>query len=464
MLTIYLNPNSKKPMYVQIYEYIKNEIKRGNLMPEDKLPSARKLATNLSISRITVDAAYSQLVSEGYVLSYPKRGYFVAEIDKLLNMAPIAHPPIMMEEIGEKPDYKYDFTPVGHELDNFPANIWRRLSREILSYDEGLIFKDSDPKGSYKLRRELVRYLRESRGILTDEDHIILGAGSQYLMMLLFKIINKPLKVAMENPAYIPAYKTLKTINIEVVPTNVDGNGINVDELFDSDVSIAYVTPSHQFPTGSIMPVANRAKLLNWANYQPGRYIIEDDYDSEFRYKGRPIPSLLSMDKSSRVIYMGTFSKVISSAIRMSYMVLPDELMNKYTENFSNIGSTVSKLDMAIMTEFMSGGYLERHINRIRNKYSLRHSRMISELKKLGDKVIIKGSNAGSSLLLEWRGEMGEEELVKAADEAGVKMYPLSSYLIGSYLIMYPTFVMGFSSLNEDAIGEAVSILGEKWR
>ena len=464
MLTIYLNPKSKKPMYVQIYEYIKNEIKKGNLMPDDKLPSARKLAENLDISRITVDSAYSQLVSEGYVLSYPKKGYFVAEIDKLLNMAPIAHPPVMLEDLSDNCDYKYDFTPVGHELDNFPASIWRRLSREILSYDEGLIFKDNATKGSYKLRHELVRYLRESRGIVTDEEHIILGAGSQYLMMLLFKIINKPLKVAMENPAYLTAVKTLKTINIDVIPVNVDETGMNVEELFSSDAGIAYVTPSHQFPTGVVMPVSKRARLLNWANYQPGRYIIEDDYDSEFRYQGRPIPSLLSMDKSSRVIYMGTFSKVISSAIRMSYMVLPDELMNKYNESFRNIGSTVSKLDMAIMTEFMSGGYLERHINRIRNKLSLRHNRMISELKTFKDKAVIKGSKAGSSLLLEWRGEMSEEELIKAASESHIKLYPLSSYLIGSYLIMYPTFVMGFTSLSEDAIGEAIDILREKWR
>ncbi|MCR4717323.1 MAG: PLP-dependent aminotransferase family protein [Lachnospiraceae bacterium] len=464
MLTVYLKPNSKKPMYEQLYSFLKDEIKKGNLKKGEKLPSSRALSSHLGISRSTVDTAYQQLVAEGYIIASPKRGYFIAEIDKLLNIVPIAHMPSFFDMPEKEPDMLYDFAPVANEIENFPDNVWRRLSRECINYDNGSLFLDNDAKGSKELRQKIAQYLRANRGIITDAEHIILGAGSQYLLMLLFRLFKQGSLVAMENPAYTTAYKTIEALGLSICPANVDEGGMSIEYLEKSEANIAYVTPSHQFPTGIVMPITRRAKLLNWANYNPGRYIIEDDYDSEFRYQGKPIPALLSMDKSDRVVYLGTFSKALSSAIRMSYMVLPDELLNAFNSLFRNFSCTVSKLDMAIMTKFINGGDFERHINRLRNKYRIRHDALIKALKQFGENAVINSTSTGSSLLLEWRGEMDSEALVKAAKEKGIKLYPLESYTIGSYLVQYPTFVMGYVKLDENEIAAAIKELVQIFR
>lgn len=464
MLTVYLNPKSKKPMYEQLYSYLKGEIRSDNLKKDAKLPSARELAKHLGISRSTVDTAYQQLVAEGYIIARPKSGYYVAEIEKMLNIAPIAKLPTFVENVEPSEKYRYDYSPNSSGIEDFPETAWRRLLRECVNYDDGTLFSDNSPKGSLEARNAIASYLRGSRGIVTDAEHIILGAGSQYLLMLLFRIFKANSIVAMENPAYITAKKTIESLGKQVVAVNVDESGMIVSDLKETEATIAYVTPSHQFPTGAVMPIARRTKLLNWANYYPGRYIIEDDYDSEFRYQGKPIPALLSMDKSDKVVYLGTFSKAMSSAIRMSFMVLPDELLNGYNSLFKDFSCTVSKLDMAIMTKFINSGEYERHINRLRIKYRARHDALIKELKSLGDNAVLRSINAGSSLLFEWRGEMGTEEIMSIAMDNGIKLYPLEDYTIGSYLIQYPTFVMGYLRLDADEIVDSVRKLGEALR
>lgn len=204
--------------------------------------------------------------------------------------------------------------------------------------------------------------------------------------------------------------------------------------------------------------------MLNWANYEPNRYIIEDDYDSEFRYQGKPIPALQGMDKGKKVIYLGSFSKVVSPAIRMSYMVLPDSLLAKYQRLFQTFPSTVSRLDQAIMTRFLSEGYFERHLNRLRNRYKTRHDIMLRELKKRKELVRLSGTNAGSYIVLEWLGLMGEEELLEEAKKLKVKLYPLRQYEIAPSFHMYPTFLMGFAQLSETEIEEAFQALFDVWK
>ncbi len=463
MITIYLDSNYKKPYYEQIYEYIRDEIKKGNIVHNEKLPSGRKLAEHLGVSRSTVDTAYAQLVAEGYIKSSPQRGYFVCEIDELLNILPVSYP-ISSVQSKEEKRFKYDFSPTGADSLNFPDTYWRKLSRECISYDDGTIFRSSEPQGDIGLRRELFNYLHQNRGVNGSPDNIIIGAGSQYLMMLLLKLIKPRSIIAMENPAYMPAFETFESLDRQVVPVPVDEGGMSVKELNRTEANIAYVTPSHQYPLGMVMTVNRRTGLLNWANYEPDRYVIEDDYDSEFRYQGKPIPALQSMDRGKKVIYMGTFSKVVSPAIRISYMLLPDSLMNRYRQTFSNFPSTVSRLDQAIMTRFLKEGYFERHLNRLRNRYRSRHDVLIKELKGFGELIRLSGIHAGSSVVMEWMGKMTEEELLECAEQQGIMLYPLKKYTIAPMFQMYPTFLMGFAQLTEEDIKAAVSLLKEVWR
>ena len=463
MLTFYLKEGEKKPYYEQIYEYIKAEIKNGNLTCKTKLPSSRGLAKHLSVSRSTVDNAYAQLQAEGYIEAVAKKGYFVAQIDELINIVPVAYPPSAPKE-AVPAQSEYDFSPIGADALSFPEAYWRKLTKECMSYDSDKMFQTSEPQGDYALRNSLVNFLHQNRGVNCNVNNIIIGAGSQYLMMILLRLIGKDAVIAMENPAYLQTYQTFCSLEREVLPIDVDKYGMRVDELEQSVAEIAYVTPSHQYPLGIVMPVSRRTQLLNWANYEPRRYIIEDDYDSEFRYQGKPIPALQSMDKGQKVIYMGSFSKVISPAVRMSYMVLPPVLMERYRQIFGSFPCTVSRLDQTVMTRFLNENYYERHLNRLRNRYKSRHDKLIACARQWKDLVMLSGTNAGSYVVLHWRGSMTEEELCKKAMEAGVKVYPVSRHYITPGFMMEPAFLMGFSKMSEEDIGEGIKRLQSVWQ
>ena len=463
MLTIYLKEDSHMPYYEQIYEYIKSEIKNGSLPCHTKLPSSRGLAKNLGVSRSTVDNAYAQLQAEGYIEAFPKKGYYVTQIDELINIVPVAYPVTSPKKAKEK-QCEYDFSPVGADALSFPDAYWRKLTKECMSYDSDKMFQTSEPQGDYALRKSLANFLHQNRGVNCDVDNIIIGAGSQYLMMILLRLIGRDAAIAMENPAYLQTYQTFCSLEREVIPIDVDKHGMCVDKLEQSQAEIAYVTPSHQYPLGIVMPVSRRTQLLNWANYEPRRYVIEDDYDSEFRYQGKPIPALQSMDKGRKVIYMGSFSKVISPAVRMSYMVLPPVLMERYRQIFGSFPCTVSRLDQSVMTRFMDENYYERHLNRLRNRYKSRHDKLIACIRQWQDKVALSGTNAGSYVILHWRGRMSEEELCQKAQKAGVEVYPVSRHYITPGFLMEPAFLMGFAKMSEEDIGEGIKRLQSVWQ
>ena len=319
-LTMNLKTDSKVPLYEQIYNYIKSDIQNGRISYGEKLPSTRALARHLEISRSTAELAYEQLLSEGYIESEPCRGYFVAKIDELYQIRPAKTP--TEEKKEQKPRYRYDFTPNGVDLKSFPYNAWRKLSKDILTDDKTELFRSGESKGELGFRQAICNYLHQARGVNCTPGQVIVGAGSDYILMLLGMILGREHVVAFENPTYKQAYRLFRGLAYKTVPVGMDKNGMKVTELSDSGADIAYVTPSHQYPTGIIMPIGRRMELLKWAKEEPDRYVIEDDYDSEFRYKGKPIPALQGYDRDGKVIYLGTFSKSIAPAIRMSYMVL----------------------------------------------------------------------------------------------------------------------------------------------
>lgn len=458
-LTVNLRTYSKVPLYEQIYRYIKSAIQSGRIPRGERLPSTRALSRHLEVSRSTVELAYEQLLSEGYVEAEPCRGFFVAQIEELYH---ISQEKMKTPERQEKQQtYEYDFTPNGVDLKSFPYHIWRKLSREILIDDRTELFRSGNPQGEYGFRSAVCSYLYQARGVDCSPEQVVIGAGSDYILMLLSMILGTGRRIGFEDPTYKQAYRVMKGLSYETVPVELDNNGMMVSGLRESGADIAYVTPSHQYPTGIVMPMKRRMELLKWAQEKEDRYVIEDDYDSEFRYKGKPIPALKGYDKNDRVIYLGTFSKSIAPAIRLSYMVLPRPLVQEYKDSHSFIQSTVSKVDQLIVQRFIEEGYYERHLNKTRAMYKSRHDVLIEELKPLTDVCTISGEHAGVHLLLTFKNGRSEEELVESARKNGIRVYGLSSYRIREKEERETTILLGYANLSEAQIREAVRILRE---
>ncbi len=460
-LTINLRTESKTPLYEQIYAYIKEDIRNGRIPCKEKLPSTRALAKHLEVSRSTVELAYEQLLSEGYIEAEPYKGYYAAQIEDLYHLQKTKAQVQTVEQPREK--YRYDFTPNGVDLKSFPYNVWRKLSKEILVDDKTELFRSGDSKGEYGFRRAICSYLYQARGVECDPGQIIIGAGSDYLLMLLCALLGTHHRIAFEDPTYMQAYRLFSCLSYELIPVGMDKNGMKVSELAQTDADIAYVTPSHQYPTGIVMPIRRRLELLRWADECDGRYIIEDDYDSEFRYKGKPIPSLQGYDAHDKVIYLGTFSKSIAPAIRLSYMVLPAPLMEQYEQKTRFISSTVSKVDQMIVQRFIEEGYFERHLNKTRALYRSRHDVLIEELKPLSSVLKISGEHAGVHLLLTFRNGSTEAELIEQAGREGIRVYGMSDYRIRKDREKEATILLGYANLTENQIKNAVRILRDCW-
>lgn len=479
MLAIHLDLNSRVPLYEQIYEFIKNEIISGSLLPESKLPSTRGLSSFLQVSRNTIDMAYGQLLSEGYIESYEKKGYFVCHITNMTHIKDSKYiaPAIQNENnsirttnfLSEETqnelsstkvftNYIYDFSPFSIDLDSFPYNTWRKLSKNALN-DNNDLFLLGHNQGDEKLRDAIARYLHQSRGVICTTDQIIVGAGTDYLLQLLSQLIPKEHIIAMENPTYMKAYHIFHGLHYNIAAIPLDHNGINIKELHKSNASITYVTPSHQYPLGIVMPINRRLELLNWAANGKDRYIIEDDHDSEFRYKGKPIPSLQGMDVNDKVIYIGTFSRAIAPAIRIGYLVLPNILLDLYKKYLYHYSCSVSRIDQAIITNFIDKGYFERHLNKMRKIYKNKHDILINALKIFGDSIEILGENAGLHLVIRFKLSLSELTLIDTAKSYGIHLYGISDHYIKNCDSNFPTILLGYAKIKEADINEGIQLL-----
>ena len=475
-LIVPLNVQGGRPLYEQIYQYIKDEIRKGNIRPEKQLPSSRELAKSLKVSRSTTQLAYEQLVSEGYLEAVPRKGYFAASLDGIF-------PPVA-QSVAARPDQKkelslgmkkesvrgqlfrekfeVDFSPRGIDLEGFPYATWRKISRSVLKEEDRELFLKGEPQGDLILREAIREYLHAARGVNCDVSQIIIGAGNEYLLMLLSQIIGRDAVIAMENPTYRQAYRVLSGVGHKVLPVGIDKNGFCVKELEGQDVQAAYVMPSHQFPTGTVMPVRRRQELLFWAGEQPGRYLIEDDYDSEFRLTGKPIPSLQSMDITQKVIYINTFTKSLSSTMRISYMVLPPKLANRFLERLSFYSCTVSNFEQYALMRFINEGCFEKHINRMRNFYHKQRDSLLDAIKNspLASYVTIMEEDSGLHFQLKVNTELSDEELMQRALQKGVKLNSLSAYYHDSPDdFAAHTFIINYSYLNTTGVEDAIKVL-----
>lgn len=465
-ITMNLDTSAKKPMYEQIYEYIKIEIQKGHMKPEERLPSTRALAAHLQISRSTVDLAYEQLISEGYIASIPCKGYYVNRIEGLYDLKSgnlhKQEESVSSPKIPE-PEYLVDFKTSGIDLDSFPYNTWRKLSKSVLLDHEKELYMMGDAKGEWELRVTISRYLHQSRGVECEPEQIVVGAGSEYLLFLISQMLGK-VTIAMESPTYKQAYYVLKSLNHPIKMVPMDRAGLKMEHLQSSNAQVAYVMPSHQFPLGIVMPLNRRMELLSWAAGQEGRYIIEDDYDSEFRYKGKPIPALQGYDRWDKVIYLGTFSRSIAPAIRISYMVLPKSLLHRFEETCGVYSSTVSRIDQIIVNDFITQGYFERHLNKMRAVYKAKHDCLIGGLKSLQKVCTIEGENAGVHMLLRMKPGRSEKEWIALAEKEGIKVYGLSEYYISQEEIPDTRLILGYANLKEKDIVTACKKFQKVWQ
>ena len=457
-----LQGGAKAPLYEKIYEYIKSEITDGRIPRGERLPSTRLLAKNLAVSRSTVEMAYDQLLAEGYIQAEPCRGFFVCDIAELYRLRGNSVGDTGQVHRPEKPVCLVDFSPYAIDTRSFPYNVWRKISRNVLLDDSEELLMAGDGQGEYSLRSEIADYLHHARGVNCRPEQIIVGAGNDYLLLLLEKILGRHVGIAMENPTYKRAYRIFESFAYRIHTVDMDDKGMRADRLSGLPVRVAYVMPSHQYPTGAVMTIGRRAELLRWAEREPDRYLIEDDYDSEFRYRGKPIPSLQSSDEKGKVIYIGTFSKAIAPAIRVSYMVLPGDLLDIYRRDCSFYSCTVSRIDQRILNEFIRDGYFERHLNKMRMRYRAKHDLLLAGLEPFKKQFVISGEDAGLHLLLTAKGNVTEQELLERAAAEKVKAYGMSENMVEATM-RKATVLLGFGSIDEAEMQEGLRRLQKAW-
>ena len=460
MLT-YVFDNSDTPLYEQVYKHIKSDIISGILSPGEKLPSKRSFARNNGISTITIQNAYDQLISEGYVFTVPKKGYYVANINEMSRVP--AGTSIKLDiKIPEKPaKFRFDLSNNKINPDNFPFSIWAKLLRETMSERSRELMEVSPTGGIYELRAAIADYLKSFRGMLVDPDQIVIGAGTEYLYGLLIQILGKNKKYCIENPGYKKLAQIYKQYHIECGFADIDDSGISVDSLHKSGADIAHISPNHHFPTGITMPANRRYEVLAWANEEAGRYIIEDDYDSEFRANGKPLPTLFSIDACEKVIYMNTFSKSLTPTIRISYMILPVHLANIFYSRLSFYSCTVSNFEQYTLASFIDRGYFEKHINRMRLYYIRQRKRLISciENSNLKDKCEIIENESGLHFLLRLRTDIPDEVLKEKMKESGIKIQSLSEFYLSDEGAKEHYFIINYSNIDLNKFTQVSEII-----
>ncbi len=459
-LTPNLNTKSKIALYVQLYEYIKKEIKDGTIPAFTKLPAKRKLASYLQVSKNTVEAAYEQLLAEGYIESASRKGYFVCKIEQMIY---VEGSEAKVEEVSfREENYKFDFTQTGVDTDTFPFTTYRKLINDVWQPHNNELLFLGHSQGELSLREEIASYLYESRGVRCSASQIVLGAGTQILVKLLFQLL-KGSNYAVENPGYHRKMVVFEQGEKKVQMLSLDRDGICMTDLENSDANVVFVTPSHQFPYGMIMPITRRTQLLQWAKKEEDRYIIEDDYDSEFRYSGKPIPALQGLDTDGKVIYMGTLSKALLPSLRMSYIVLPKNVIEKYQKEYLFYTQSVSRMDQEVIRRFLNEGYWEKHIHKMRVVYRKKRNRLVFEIEKyFSNRVEVIGEDSGLHILLQVHNGMREEELIKEAAKYSIKIYPVSTYYKDG-TAPENVVLLGFAILSEDEIAKAIQLLHKAW-
>ncbi len=441
MLTYNLDNRGTSSVYEYLYQLIREDIAQGTIPSNAKLPSKRALAAHLGIGVATVAAAYEQLITEGFVRSEQRRGFFVENVPQYRCKAVTeTHNETPADEATQtmKPAYDQDFfvdlKANRTSVDLFPTSVWAHYMREALSLPSYQLLRPVPLNGLPELRRAIAAYLRRARGMDVSPESIVIGAGSEYLYGRLLQMMGPNTIFAMENPGYKKFAAISELYGNPWRGVAIDEAGLIIDALEESGADVAHVSAANHFPTGIVMPIKRRLELLEWAGRARKRFIIEDDYDSEFRYVGRPIMPLFADDAAGKVIYMNAFSKTMMPSLRISYLVLPPQLLARYLETMSFYSCTVSSVEQYALARFIDEGHLERHVNRMRNFYRNQRASVLREIARspLAGISAVEERNAGTHFLLHVRTALSEKEVRQRGSEAGLNISMLSDYQLGA--------------------------------
>lgn len=433
MLDYNLEQRGEASLYEYVYQQIRDDIVAGRIAAGEHLPSKRAFASHLGISVITIENAYSQLLAEGYICSKPRRGYYACELPE----APVL--------ASAETELDRDSAPAGlnaHDADGQPeqfaalspsaleaARLWQSALRATLTTeDEREIFSPAPAQGTARLRRAIAHHLRGTRGMNVNPDNIVIGAGAQLLDTMLVQLLGADKVYAVEDPGYLRLTRIYQAMGCKVRHIPLDGEGVNLGELLDAGTDVLHLMPSHQYPTGLVTSIARRYALLSWAAEQPGRYLIEDDFDCEFRLAGKPIPALASIDAAQSVIYTNTFSKSLSSALRLAYMVLPDELMERFRRELGFYASSVSSVDQVALARLLESGDYERHVNRVRVRAREARDGLAAIVRKTfpAGEVSIEHADAGLYCTVVAECEAGESSFTRALMHSSIPFIDIS--------------------------------------
>lgn len=449
MLTYELEKAPGKPLYETLYRLIREDILTGKLQRGDKLPSKRALAANLEVSKITVEGAYQQLLAEGYIRSKEKVGYFVDTVE-LRRTAAAAAP------VAPKPEQFDGIDLTANGSAGFPFSVWSKLQRKVMLDMGQALLQPLPSQGAWELRQAIGEHLSQFRGMHVQPEQIFVGAGTDFLYNLLIQLLGRDLCYAVEEPGYDKIRKIYAAGGVKCVNAPMDSQGVMPEKL--GDAQVLHISPSHHFPTGIITSLSRRQALLQWAKDTPGRWIIEDDYDSEFRFNAHPMPTMQSMD-SDRVIYMNTFSKTLTPSIRISYMVLPASLMTRFQEKLGFYSGTVASFEQYTLARFLQEGYFEKHINRMRKYYRTLRNQVLDAIQSsaLAEKLTITEENAGLHFLVQVNTPLSEEELLAHCASRGLRLRTLASY----YHADVPpeakkTLVVNYSGLTKEDVDRLI--------
>ena len=444
------------PLYEALYQGIRGDILEGRLLPGEKLPSKRALADHLKISKVTVETAYAQLAAEGYIRSQEKVGYFVEAVEQ--GKAPAQRWVLELPE-APRPVWEADFTANNLPAEAFPFSVWAKLQREVLLDYGAELLGPVPPGGAYALRQAIADYLYGFRSMTVSPDQILVGAGTDFLYNLLIQLLGRDKCYGVEDPGYGKIRQVYEAAGVSCLPVPLDDDGIRVDRL--GDARVLHLSPSHHFPTGIVTPIARRQALLEWAGAEEGRYLIEDDYDSEFRLAGRPIPTLQSIDRAGKVIYLNSFTKSIAPAIRISYLVLPPELMGEFQRRLGFYACTVPSFEQYTLARFLSRGYFEKHINRMKKYYRGQRDRLIAALSRasFSRRVEILEQDAGLHFLLRVRTSRPDRDLKALCARAGIRIFCLSDYSQRENPADSHCLVVNYTGFNGNAAPELLNRL-----
>lgn len=447
-------------IYRELYNNLKEDILSFKYDSNEKLPSKREMAQNLNVSVNSVKTAYEQLLEEGYIYTQERKGYFIEPLEKLI-VEPQVTNTVTTSTHQQEQQYRYSFSHMSTDITQFPVDTWTKLMKQVFKHYSHRLSAIPDLKGPIELRQAIAKLVSYKRGIQCNAQQIVIASGTNVLLKQIMDVMDDDSKIAVENPGYFRFRDILQKTKRTTLPINLDDKGISMSAIKSGKPDLVIVTPSHQFPMGTIMPVSRRIDLLNWLTKTNG-YVIEDDYDSEFKYNTDNIPSLYSFDKSDRVIYLGTFSKTLMPGLRLSYMVLPTSLVTEFEHINNNVIPDFSMINALTLYLMIKDGHYERYIKKMSHFYAAKRAKLIEQLKETFQHLIkIHDTNAGLHFIVEVKTDYSYDDIEARAVSHEIELYTINRFTVEPVhdQSAFKTLIIGFSQLKIEVIPEAVDIL-----